>query len=148
MFEKGSGRKILEVCWGFPVPCEECLSSTQPSSMGYSCLHSLKILNCSVGCPLTTDTPTNFFLVSEFSSKMFIHFLKFCPNLKISKVFWIKVKETESEAFSKSTRIASPGLLVLIACSITLCVFLVASLMNLSESKLFDVGPIFCLRLF
>ena len=86
--------------------------------MGSPCLHPLRILNWSVGYPLTTETPMNLFLVSELPSKMFIHFQKFWPNPNISNVVWINSKETESKAFSKSTRIASPGFFVLIAYSI------------------------------
>ena len=43
---------------------------------------------------------------------------------------------------------ARPGFLVLMACSITSWVFLVALLINYLECKLFDVGPVSYLGLF
>ena len=109
--------------------------------MGSPCLQPLRILNCSVGKPYTTETPINFFLVSLLPSRIFIHFQKLGPNTNISKVFWMKEKETLSKAFSKSTIIARPGCLCLMACSKVSLQFLVASLINLLGMYAFWCGP-------
>ena len=82
--------------------------------MGSTCLQSLRILNLVVGNPLTTLTPTNLLLEGVpfslrfvvFPSKILIHLQKLSPKPKISRVFWMNLKDTESKAFSKSTRTA------------------------------------------
>ncbi len=114
-------------------------STNKQPAMGSPCLQPLRILNCEVGKPFTTLTSTNLFWVGvPFSfgtdvlpSRIFIHLQKFFPKPKISRVSWINLMETESKAFSKSTRTARPGFLVLIAYSKISQQFLVASEMNL-----------------
>ena len=59
-------------------------------AIGSPCLQHLKILNCSVWYPFTTLTLKNMILVSEFPSRMFIHFQNFHQSQRFQEFFgWI-----------------------------------------------------------